>query len=47
MERLRQALPDALAEAAGGRWRTAVAELLEGKGTPRALQVAAEVRGRA
>jgi aspartate/methionine/tyrosine aminotransferase len=47
MEHLRAALPDALAEAAAGRWRDAVAELLERKGTPRALRIAATVRGRA
>jgi aminotransferase len=46
MERLRSALPEALAEAAGGRWREPVAELLEQKGTPRALRIAGTVRGR-
>jgi aspartate/methionine/tyrosine aminotransferase len=47
MEYLRGVLAEALAEAASGRWRDPVAELLESKGTPRALRVAAIVRGRA
>jgi aspartate/methionine/tyrosine aminotransferase len=46
MEHLRAVLPEALEEAAGGRWREPVAALLEGKGTERALRVAAVVRGR-
>jgi hypothetical protein len=44
MERLRDALPDAVAEAAAGRWREPVAELLEAKGTGRAQRLAAVVR---
>jgi aspartate/methionine/tyrosine aminotransferase len=46
MERLREALPEALAEAASGRWQEPVAELMEGKGTERALAVARVVRAR-
>ncbi len=46
MEHLREALPEALAEAAAGRWQEPVAELLESKGTERALDVAAVVRQR-
>jgi hypothetical protein len=46
MERLRAMLPEALAEAASGRWREPVAELLESKGTERALAVAQAVRER-
>jgi aspartate/methionine/tyrosine aminotransferase len=46
MERLRDVLPDAFEEAASGRWQEPVADLLEGKGTPRALRVAATIRGR-
>jgi len=46
MARLREELPGALAEAASGRWQEPVAELLEGKGTPRALDVARVVRRR-
>jgi aspartate/methionine/tyrosine aminotransferase len=45
-DRLRGELPDALVEAASGRWREPVAELMESKGTPRALKVATVVRGR-
>src|SRR5919204_2559386 len=41
MERLRDALPDAVAEAAAGRWREPVAELLDAKGTERAQRLAA------
>ena len=44
MDHLRAVLGDAVAEAASGRWREPVAALLEGKGTPRALDVAAVVR---
>ncbi len=44
MEHLRAVLPDAIAEAASGRWREPVAALLEGKGTPRAVDLAATVR---
>lgn len=45
MEHLRAMLPEAIAEAASGRWREPVAELLESKGTPRAIDLAATVRG--
>jgi aminotransferase len=45
MERLRRALPDAVAEAAAGRWREPVAELLQAKGTERAARLATVVRG--
>jgi aspartate/methionine/tyrosine aminotransferase len=44
MEHLRDVLGEALAEAASGRWREPVAALLDGKGTERALRVAAVVR---
>jgi aspartate/methionine/tyrosine aminotransferase len=44
MERLRDALPAAAAEAAAGRWREPVAELLDAKGTERAQRLAAVVR---
>jgi aspartate/methionine/tyrosine aminotransferase len=46
MEHLRAELPAALAEAAAGRWRAPVAELLDGKGTERARRLAARVRSR-
>jgi aspartate/methionine/tyrosine aminotransferase len=46
MERLRAVLPEALGEAAAGRWREPVAALLERKGTARALRLAATVRSR-
>jgi aspartate/methionine/tyrosine aminotransferase len=45
MEHLCAVLPEALEEAAAGRWREPVAALLERKGTPRALRVAAKIRG--
>ena len=45
MEHLRSVLPAAIAEAAGGRWREPVAVLLESKATPRAIGLAATVRG--
>jgi len=45
MEHLRAMLPDAIAEAASGRWREPVAALLDSKGTPRAIDLAATVRG--
>jgi aspartate/methionine/tyrosine aminotransferase len=41
---LRAMLPEAIAEAAAGRWREPVAALLESKGTPRAIDLAATVR---
>lgn len=44
MEHLRAMLPDAIAEAASGRWREQVATLLDSKGTPRAIELAATVR---
>ena len=44
MDHLREALGDALAEAASGRWREPVAALLEGKGTARAAALADRVR---
>lgn len=44
MEHLRAMLPEAIAEAAAGRWREPVAALLESKGTPRATDLAAAVR---
>jgi aspartate/methionine/tyrosine aminotransferase len=44
MERLRAMLPEAIAEAAAGRWREPVAALLESKGTSRATDLAATVR---
>jgi len=44
MEHLRAMLPEAIAEAAAGRWREPVAALLESKGTPRAIELAATVR---
>jgi aspartate/methionine/tyrosine aminotransferase len=46
MEHLRAALPEALAEAAAGRWRAPVAQLLEEKGTARALRLAGVLRER-
>jgi aspartate/methionine/tyrosine aminotransferase len=46
MERVRDVLPDAVAEAASGRWREPVVALLEGKGTERAARLAAEIAGR-
>jgi aspartate/methionine/tyrosine aminotransferase len=44
MEHLDAVLGDALAEAADGRWREPVAELLDGKGTTRAAHLARRVR---
>jgi aspartate/methionine/tyrosine aminotransferase len=44
MEHLRAMLPEAIEEAASGRWREPVAALLDGKGTPRAIDLAATVR---
>lgn len=46
MEHLRAVLPDALDEAASGRWREPVIALLEGKGTPRGAAVANAIRAR-
>ncbi|HEV8152260.1 MAG TPA: pyridoxal phosphate-dependent aminotransferase [Solirubrobacteraceae bacterium] len=44
MDHLRAVLGAAVAEAAAGRWREPVARLLEGKGTARAVRLAAAVR---
>jgi aspartate/methionine/tyrosine aminotransferase len=44
MEHLREVLPDAVREAASGRWREPVASLLEGKGTATAARLAARIR---
>jgi aspartate/methionine/tyrosine aminotransferase len=44
MEHLRDVLPDAIAEAASGRWREPVAALLEHKGTERGARLAARIR---
>jgi aspartate/methionine/tyrosine aminotransferase len=44
MDHLRSVLPEAIAEAASGRWREPVAALLDSKGTPRAIDLAATVR---
>jgi len=44
MEHLRAVLPDALAEARTGRWRHAVIELLEHKGTARGARLADSLR---
>jgi aspartate/methionine/tyrosine aminotransferase len=44
MEHVRAVLPDAVAEAASGRWREPVAALLDGKGTDRAVRLAARIR---
>ena len=44
MAHVRAALPEAVAEAAAGRWRVPVAELLERKGTARARRLAEAVR---
>ena len=46
MAHLREMLPEAIAEAASGRWREPVAALLESKGTPRAIDLAAIIRSR-
>jgi aspartate/methionine/tyrosine aminotransferase len=46
MEHLRAVMPEALEEAASGRWQGPVADLLEHKGTERALRIARIVRGR-
>ncbi len=44
MEHLREVLPDAVAEAAAGRWRQQVLSLLERKGTERAGRLAAQIQ---
>jgi aspartate/methionine/tyrosine aminotransferase len=46
MEHLRSVLPEAVAEAASGRWRSPVVSLLERKGTARAARLAAQIGGR-
>jgi aspartate/methionine/tyrosine aminotransferase len=45
MEHLREVLPDAIEEAASGRWRTGVVSLLRSKGTARAGRLADQIRG--
>ena len=45
MDHLRRALPDAVAEAASGRYSAPVAELFDSKGTARAREMARLVRG--
>ncbi len=45
MEHLREVLPEAVQEAASGRWRAEVVSLLEGKGTARAKLLAEQIRG--
>jgi aspartate/methionine/tyrosine aminotransferase len=44
MDHLRHVLPEAVAEAASGRWREPVISLLEGKGTERAARVVDFIR---
>ncbi len=44
MDHLRSVLPDALEEAISGRWRADVADLLDAKGTERAVRLARQVR---
>jgi len=44
MEHLRSVLPEAVAEAASGRWRDAVVALLERKGTDRAARLALNLK---
>ncbi len=44
MEHLREVLPEAVREAASGRWRAAVVSLLERKGTTRAGRLADQIR---
>jgi hypothetical protein len=46
MNHLREVLPEAVEEAASGRWRDPVLELLRRKGTPRAAAVAEQIRRR-
>ena len=46
MEHLREVLPDAVAEAASGRWRQPVISLLERKGTERAARLARQIGAR-
>jgi aspartate/methionine/tyrosine aminotransferase len=45
MAHVREVLPDAVVEAASGRWREPVAALLDGKGTDRAGRLAERIRG--
>lgn len=45
MEHLRSVLPEAVADAASGRWRAPVISLLERKGTERAARLAAQIGG--
>jgi aspartate/methionine/tyrosine aminotransferase len=44
MEHLRAVLPEAIEEAASGRWRTAVVSLLRGKETARGARLAEQIR---
>jgi len=44
MEHLREVLPEAVREAASGRWRADVVSLLERKGTARAASLVAQIR---
>jgi aspartate/methionine/tyrosine aminotransferase len=44
MRHLREVLPDAIEEAASGRWRAAVLSLLARKGTARAQSLAEQIR---
>jgi aspartate/methionine/tyrosine aminotransferase len=44
LDRLAEALPEAIAEAAAGRWREPVAALLESRGSERGRRLAARVR---
>lgn len=46
MDHLREVLPGAVHEAASGRWRDPVLELLRRKGTPRAAALAEQIRRR-
>jgi aspartate/methionine/tyrosine aminotransferase len=46
MDHLRQILPEAVHEAASGRWREPVLKLLERKGTARARELAEQIRQR-
>ena len=47
MDHLREVLPDAIEEAASGRWRAALLSLLERKGTAGAQSLAEQIRGTA
>jgi hypothetical protein len=43
MQHLRDVLPEAVEEAASGRWRSAVVSLLRGKGTARGARLAEQI----